>query len=144
MRQKLEFKRIDPELPMPEYKTEGSIGFDLVARETTEIPSFEVRLIPLNIVVKIPEGFGLFLLPRSSTPLKKQLLIPNGVGVIDQDYCGEEDELKLQALNFSKDPVLVTRGERIAQAVIVKIDQSELVEVEKMNSSSRGGFGSTG
>ena len=140
----LAYKKIEKDLPDPEYKTEGSIGFDLVARVETVIPSFEVRLIPLNLVVKIPEGHGLFLLPRSSTPIKKQLLIPNGVGIIDQDYCGEEDELKLQVLNFSKKDVLVERGERIAQCVIVKIDQSALSEVEKMSDKSRGGFGSTG
>lgn len=138
------FKKIEKDLPSPEYKTDGSIGFDLVARIETVVPSFEVRLIPLNIVVKIPDGYGLFLLPRSSTPIKKQLLIPNGVGVIDQDYCGEEDELKLQVLNFSKKDVIVERGERIAQCVIVKIDQSQLLEVEKMSNKSRGGFGSTG
>jgi len=141
---KLIFKKIEKDLPDPEYKTEGSIGFDLVARVETVVPSFEVRLIPLNLVVKIPEGYGLFLLPRSSTPIKKQLLIPNGVGIIDQDYCGEEDELKLQVLNFSKKEVLVERGERIAQCVIVKIDQSQLLGVEKMSEKSRGGFGSTG
>lgn len=138
------YKKIEKDLPDPEYKTEGAIGFDLVARVETVVPSFEVRLIPLNLVVKIPEGYGLFLLPRSSTPIKKQLLIPNGVGIIDQDYCGEEDELKLQVLNFSKKEVLVERGERIAQCVIVKIDQSQLLGVEKMSAKSRGGFGSTG
>ena len=139
----LVYKKIEKDLPDPEYKTEGAIGFDLVARVETVVPSFEVRLIPLNLVVKIPEGYGLFLLPRSSTPIKKQLLIPNGVGIIDQDYCGEEDELKLQVLNFSKKDVLVERGERIAQCVIVKIDQSTLSEIQKMSEKSRGGFGST-
>lgn len=141
---RLIYKKIEKDLPDPEYKTEGSIGFDLVARVETVIPPFEVRLIPLNIVVKIPEGYGLFLLPRSSTPIKKQLLIPNGVGVIDQDYCGEEDELKLQVLNFSKNDVIVARGERIAQCVIVKIDQSTFVPTDAMEGKSRGGFGSTG
>lgn len=141
---KLIFKKIEKDLPSPEYKTEGSIGFDLVARVETVIPSFEVKLIPLNVVVKIPKGYGLFLLPRSSTPLKKQLLIPNGVGIIDQDYCGEEDELMLQVLNFSKKDVVVARGERIAQCVIVKVDQSVLAETKKMSGKSRGGFGSTG
>lgn len=137
-------KRIDKKLPLPEFKTKGAIGFDLVAREDVEIPSFEVRLIPLNVAVKIPSGYGLFLLPRSSTPLKKGLLIPNGVGVIDQDYCGNEDELKLQVLNFTKTKAIILRGERIAQAVFVKIEKPEFVEVDDLKDSSRGGFGSTG
>jgi len=141
---KVKIKRIDTTLELPEFKTKGSIGFDLVARENVTLPAGEVRLIPLNIVVKTPVGYGLFLLPRSSTPLKKGLLIPNGVGVIDQDYSGDEDELKLQALNFTKKTVKVERGERIAQAVFVKIERPEFVEVKSMSSKSRGGFGSTG
>lgn len=141
---KVKIKRIDTTLELPEFKTKGSIGFDLVARENVTLPAGEVRLIPLNIVVKTPVGYGLFLLPRSSTPLKKGLLIPNGVGVIDQDYSGDEDELKLQALNFTKKTVKVERGERIAQAVFVKIERPEFVEVKSMTSKSRGGFGSTG
>lgn len=141
---KIKVKRIDKSLEMPEFKTKGSVGFDLVAREDTAIPAGEVKLIPLNLVVKTPEGYGLFLLPRSSTPLKKGLLIPNGVGIIDQDYCGNDDELKLQALNFTKEDVKVERGERIAQAIFVKIEKPEFTEVENMEDSSRGGFGSTG
>lgn len=141
---KVSIKRIDQKLALPEFKTHGSIGFDLVAREDTEIASLEIKLIPLNIIVKIPEGYGLFLLPRSSTPLKKGLLIPNGVGIIDQDYCGVDDELKLQVLNFTKKIVTVQRGERIAQAVFVKIEKAEFTEITTIKEVSRGGFGSTG
>lgn len=137
-------KRIDKSLELPEYKSSGAIGFDLVSREEATIPAGELKLIPLNVVVKIPEGYGLLLLLRSSTPIKKGLLIPNGAGVIDQDYCGDDDELKLQAFNFTKETVVVERGERIAQAVFVKIEKPEFVEVEKMNEKSRGGFGTTG
>jgi dUTP pyrophosphatase len=140
----IKVKRIDKSLELPEFKTKGSVGFDLVAREDVIVPSGEVKLIPLNLIVKTPEGYGLFLLPRSSTPMKKGLLIPNGVGIIDQDYCGEDDELKLQALNFTKKEVKVERGERIAQAIFVKIEKPEFVETDKMEDSSRGGFGSTG
>lgn len=140
----VKFKRIDKSLPLPEFKTKGAVGFDLVAREDTIIPPEEVKLIPLNVVIKIPDGYGLFLLPRSSTPLKKGLLIPNGVGIIDQDYCGEEDEIKLQGFNFTKTDVKVEKGERIAQALFVKIEKFEFEEVEKMDEPSRGGFGSTG
>jgi dUTP pyrophosphatase len=140
----IKVKRIDKSLELPEFKTKGSVGFDLVAREDVIVPSGEVKLIPLNLIVKTPEGYGLFLLPRSSTPMKKGLLIPNGVGIIDQDYCGNDDELKLQALNFTKKEVKVERGERIAQAIFVKIEKAEFVEMDKMEDSSRGGFGSTG
>ena len=141
---KVTIKRIDTTLPLPEIKTKGSIGFDLVARENTVIKAFEIKLIPLNVVVKTPKGYGLLLISRSSTPLKKGLQLANGVGVIDQDYCGEEDELKMQAYNFTDAPVTIERGERIAQAVFVKVAVPDFVEVESMNNLSRGGFGSTG
>lgn len=141
---KVQIKRIDTSLPLPEYKTKGSVGFDLVSREDVCVKPFVATLVPLNVVIKIPEGYGLFLLPRSSTPLKKNLFIPNGVGVIDQDYCGEKDEIKLQVVNFSQEDVTVSRGERIAQAVFVKVGTCEFEEVTSMNQESRGGFGSTG
>ena len=70
---KVNIKRIDRSLELPTYQTNGSIGFDLLARETTKVKSFEVALIPLNIVIKIPKGYGLFLYSRSST-LSRQCL----------------------------------------------------------------------
>ena len=141
---KVKFKRIDNTLEVPVFKTKGAVGIDLVAREDTVIPSQEIRLIPLNVVVATPKGYGLFLMSRSSTPMKKGIMVANGVGLIDQDYCGEDDEIKLQVLNFTKKSVKVERGERIAQAVFVKVAKPEFVEVKKMSTKSRGGFGTTG
>jgi dUTP pyrophosphatase len=137
-------KRIDDSLPLPEYQTDGSVFFDLAARERTEIAPQSIGLIPLNIVVATPEGYLFLLVPRSSTPIKKGLLIPNGIGVIDQDYCGNEDEVRLLAYNFSGEAVTVERGERIAQAGFVRVDRATWSEVESMAGSNRGGFGSTG
>ncbi len=137
-------KRIDDSLPLPSYQTEGSVFFDLAVRETTEIAPQSIGLIPLNIVVATPEGYLFLLVPRSSTPIKKGLLIPNGIGVIDQDYCGNEDEVKLLAYNFNGEAVTVERGERIAQAGFVRVDRATWQEVESMPGASRGGFGSTG
>ncbi len=141
---KLNIKLIDKTLEFPEYKTSGAVGFDLVARVDTEIKAGEMGLVPLNVVVKTPKGYGFFLYSRSSTPMKKGLIVANSVGIIDQDYSGEEDEVKLCVLNITKKTVKVERGERIAQAVIVKIEKPELTKVNKMSSKSRGGFGSTG
>ncbi len=138
-------KLIDKTLPVPEYKTPGSVAFDLYARETMTIKPFVVTLIPLNIVAQTPKDHFLLLVPRSSTPIKKSLLITNGIGIIDQDYCGDNDEIKLQVLNFSKEDVIVEKGERIAQAMYVKISKIDKFEiVDKMTDESRGGFGSTG
>ncbi len=80
---------------------------------------------------------------RSSTPRRKSLLIPNGLGVIDQDYCGEGDELKVQVLNFSDAAVQVNRGERIAQGLFIPVVRVDWEEIEVVG-QGRGGFGSTG
>jgi dUTP pyrophosphatase len=141
---KLNVKRIDKNLKLPEYKTKGAVGFDLTARLETVIKPFEVTLIPLNVVVKVPKGYGLFLFSRSSVPGKKGLMVANSVGVIDQDYHGEDDEIKMAALNFTKKDVIVEKGERICQGIIMKIATPTITEVKKMASKSRGGFGTTG
>jgi len=65
------------------------------------------------------------------------------VGIIDQDYCGPEDEIKIQMMNISKKKVKIEKGERIAQALLVKIARPNLIE-KKIRAKSRGGFGSTG
>ena len=136
-------KRIDTDLPLPTYATEGSVGFDLLCREETEIAPRTVELIPSNVIVRIPAGYMLLLTLRSSTPLRKGLLIPNGVGIIDQDYCGEGDELKIQVFNFREEAVTVTRGERIAQGIFLPVTRVRWDEVDEMG-QGRGGFGSTG
>lgn len=135
-------KRIDKELPMPEYKTGGAVAFDLIVRETSIIKSHEVGRIPSNVIVKIPVGYMLFIRDRSSTAMKKGLLIT--AGVIDQDYCGDNDELLTQFYNFTDHDVTVERGERVAQGVFVKIEKGDWEEVDNMISQDRGGFGTTG
>lgn len=141
---KVKIKRIDKSLEIPEYKTKGAVGFDLLARVETKIKPFEVKLIPLNLVVKVPKGYGLFLFSRSSTPSKKGLIVANSVGVIDQDYSGEEDELKLSVLNVTKKNVTVEKGERICQGIFLKLSVAKFTESKKMSKKSRGGFGTTG
>lgn len=86
----------------------------------------------------------LLLAARSSLPRKKGLMVPNGVGVIDQDYRGPDDEIHVQVYNFTDRPVQVERGERLAQGIFVRIAQVAWQEVEKIEADSRGGFGSTG
>lgn len=141
----IKIKLVDPSLPMPAYQTSGSVAFDLYARRDTVIPPFTPTIVPTNLIVKAPKGYFLMLASRSSTPLKKNLMVANGIGVIDQDYCGEEDEIGLQMLNFSKENVEVKKGERIGQALLVKIAKAEkFTAVTAMSKKSRGGFGSTG
>lgn len=136
-------KRIDASLPLPTYATQGAVGFDLVCREDTEIAPRTLGVIPGNVIVRIPPGYMLLLSLRSSTPRRKGLLIPHGVGVIDQDYCGEGDELMAQVFNFRDEAVTVKRGERIAQGMFIPIMRVSWNEVADMG-QGRGGFGSTG
>src|SRR6266702_5707244 len=136
-------KRIDTDLPLPAYSTAGSVGFDLLCREDTEIAPRTIELIPSNVIVRVPAGYILMLTLRSSSPLRKGLLIPNGVGIIDQDYCGEGDELRIQVFNFREEAVVAKRGERIAQGIFIPVMRVSWDEVSEMG-QGRGGFGSTG
>lgn len=140
---KVKIKRIDKELPLPEYHTSGAVAFDVMARETVVIEPHTIGRVPVNIVVEIPKGYMILLKDRSSTAQKKGLLCT--VGYIDQDFCGEEDEIQLQFYNFQTQPVTIERGERLGQGAFVRVDQAEWEEVESMSHhQTRGGFGSTG
>ncbi len=140
---KVRIQRIDKSLPLPVYETAGSVGFDILARETTKIEPGKIELIPSNVIVEVPEGYMLVVASRSSTPRKKGLTQPHGFGIIDHDYCGPEDEVRIQVYNFSGQPVTIERGEKIAQGVFVRVDKFEWEEVDKIREESRGGFGST-
>lgn len=139
----VKIKRIDTELPLPVYATAGSVGFDLLCREDTEIAPRMLGRIPGNLIVQTPSGYMLLLTMRSSTASRKGLLIPNGVGVIDQDYSGEGDELLLSVYNFRDSAVTVLRGERVAQGIFVPVMRVVWNEVDEVG-KGRGGFGSTG
>lgn len=140
----IRIQRIDPSLSLPSYATEGSVGFDLLSRESVEIRPGTIELVPANVIVEVPKGYMLVVASRSSTPKKKGLTPPHGFGIIDQDYCGPQDEIKIQVYNFTADPVTIERGEKIAQGVFVRVDTFEWEEVEAIRDESRGGFGSTG
>jgi dUTP pyrophosphatase len=136
-------KRVDATLPLPTYATAGSVGFDLYCREETEVMPRQLARIPGNVIVRTPPGYMLLLTMRSSTARRKGLLIPNGVGVVDQDYSGEGDEVMVSVYNFKDEAVRVARGERVAQGIFVPIVRVAWQEVDEMG-QARGGFGSTG
>ena len=140
---KVRIKRIDKSLPLPTYQTSGSVGFDIYCREDMEIKPREIALIPGNIIVETPPGYMLLVALRSSTPRKKGLIKPHGIGVIDNDYCGEGDEIKVQVYNNTDNVVKVEKGERVAQGIFVKVGKFDWEEVDNMG-KTRGGFGSTG
>lgn len=135
--------RVDPSLPLPRYATEGAAGFDFYCRETVEVAPGAIAAIPSNAIIAVPDGYVLVVALRSSTPSSQGLIIPNGVGIIDRDYCGPEDEIGILVYNIGRDPVTVERGERIAQGLLLPVGGVEWDE-QPTSGPSRGGFGSTG
>lgn len=141
---KVKIKRIDKSLPLPVYETDGSVGFDIIARTDTDVPAKEISMIPSNLIVEVPPKYMLVVASRSSTPMKRGLTPPHGFGIIDHDYCGPEDEIKVLVYNFTDKDVVIKRGDKVAQGVFVRIDKFEWEEVDEILKGSRGGFGSTG
>ncbi len=97
-----------------------------------------------GLVIEVPAGYFLGIFARSSTPLKRGLLVANGVGVLDPDYSGPTDEVLIQVLNFTAAPVHVARGDRLAQGIVLPAPRVEWEEVDALGEVARGGFGSTG
>lgn len=137
------FKRLSAEVPVPEYKTPGACAFDLAVIEGGVLAPGERKFFRTGLVLCVPEGFVLILAPRSSNA-KKGIRLANGIGIIDQDYCGPSDELKLALHNVSDAPYTVEPLERIAQGMIMPILRAELTEAHELVSPDRGGFGTTG
>ena len=142
---KLKVWKKDPRAKLPERSTEGSVGYDIFSLEEIEIAPGEFKLIRTGLVIQTEPPYALFIFPRSSLFRKKSLIMPNSAGIIDFDYCGKEDEVKIPVVNLGKEKVVIKAQEKIAQAVFIKV---AFPEIEKLSnppqSSSRGGFGSTG
>ena len=134
--------RLDPAVSLPAYETSGSAGFDLAASADMTVEPGQVVLVPTGLVIEVPAGHFLGVFARSSTPLKRGLMVANGVGIVDSDYCGPADEIKIEVVNFTAAPVQVRRGDRLAQGVIMSYARADWQEgaVER---ATRGGFGST-
>ena len=139
----IKIKRFDKDLPLPKRQTEGAAAFDLTAREVVTIPPGAVGYVPLNVAVETPPDHFLLVAARSGTH-KKGLMMANGIGIIDPDYSGNNDEIKAAYFNFTAAPVAIEKGERVAQGTFVKISHPEWNEVDEMENKTRGGFGTTG
>lgn len=136
-------RRIRAHASIPRYETAGAAGFDLAASEDVTVQPGEVALVPTGLAIEVPAGMFLGVFARSSTPLKRGLMVANGVGVVDPDYCGPTDEVKIEAYNFTASPVHVKAGDRIAQGILIPFARAEWQEVQELKAESRGGFGAT-
>ncbi|MCC1497460.1 dUTP diphosphatase [Alcanivorax sp. 1008] len=146
----LQFRVLDPrlghEFPLPAHATDGSAGLDLRAmvQETTVLAAGETRLLPTGMAIYIEDaGYAGMILPRSGLGHKHGIVLGNLVGLIDADYQGE---LMVSCWNRSEQPFTIEPGDRIAQLVIVPVQQVSLRQVESFSASERGagGFGHSG
>jgi len=136
------------ELEVPAYATRGSSGMDIRSCEDIHLAKGETKMIHTGFALSIPEGFEIQIRSRSGLAKKKGVFVTNGIGTIDSDYRGEVCVL-LTCLGVSVDDasgLTITKGERIAQMVLSRVEHADLVLVEELTSSERdtGGFGSTG
>lgn len=116
---------------------------DLRSRETIDLEAGEYAEIPLGVAMKLPLGYEAHIAPRSSTYKKWGIIQTNSVGIVDNSYCGDNDEWKVPVLAIRK--TRIHAGDRICQFRIVeKMKKPMFMEVEKLNETDRGGFGSTG
>ncbi len=141
---RVRIRRLDSTIPLPGYGTDRAAGFDLAAAHDTTIAPGAIALVRTGLVIEVPDGHFLGIFARSSTPLKRGLVVPNGVGVVDPDYAGPTDEILIQVLNITSADVHVRRGDRLAQGIVLPAPRVEWDEHETAAGSSRGGFGSTG
>jgi dUTP diphosphatase len=140
------FRRLDtnPDLPLPSRATEHAAGYDVRSAEPDlTLEPGEIRLVSTGLVMELPEDVECQVRPRSGLALRHGITLPNSPGTIDPDYRGE---LRIIMQNGGTDPVLLVRGERIAQLVFSRFETPVVWEVQELSSTQRGagGFGSTG
>ena len=141
---RVKIKRLDSTVALPSYGTDESAAFDLAAAHDITIAPRSIALIRTGLVVEVPSGHFLAIFARSSTPLKRGLIVANGVGVVDPDYCGPTDEILIQVLNVTDADVRVQRGDRLAQGMVLAAPRVTWQEVQDTRLAARGGFGATG
>src|SRR5688572_1468823 len=135
--------RLRDNVSLPQYGTGGSAAFDLAASDDMTIAAGEITLVPTGLVIEVPAGMFLGVFARSSTPLKRGLMVANGVGVVDSDYCGPNDEIEVEVVNFTTSPVAIRAGDRLAQGIVLPFVRVEWDE-RAPSRPTRGGFGRTG
>jgi len=143
----IKIKRLnqDNDLPLPAYESEGSSGMDIRAdvKAPVLLNPGEIKLIPTGLSLSVPIGFEVQVRPRSGLALKHGIGLVNSPGTIDSDYRGE---VGIIMTNWGPEPFTIKRGDRIAQMIISKVFQADLIDADDLDDTSRGqgGFGHTG
>jgi dUTP pyrophosphatase len=152
---KIRIHRKYKDVPLPERKTPRSAGLDVYAAEQVELLPGKVALVPTGLIIESPPGYFFKIHIRSGFSVKYGICLANDVGIIDEDYCGPQDEVKIALVrlynpnDLQKDqPFVIEKGTRIAQIIFEK-NTLRQIEWEEMDSpdfagKTRGGFGSTG
>ena len=131
---------------LPAYETQASAGMDLRAwlpEGPVTLEPMQRGLVPTGLFMEIPEGYEGQVRPRSGLALKSGITVLNSPGTIDADYRGQ---ICVILINLSDKPFVINSGDRIAQMIIAKCEQAELMQVETLSETERGagGFGHTG
>jgi dUTP pyrophosphatase len=137
-------RRLDADVPVPSYAHPGDAGADLVTTVDVRLEPGERAMVPTGISIALPHGYVALVHPRSGLAAKCGLSIVNAPGTVDAGYRGE---VKVMLINLDRsEPVVLARGDRIAQLVIQQVETARFVEVETLPDSVRGegGYGSTG
>ena len=135
--------RVREGVEIPPYMTSGSVAFDIASAIDIAIPPKTMTSVPTGLIIATHEGYALIIASRSSLFRKKNLLLANNIGIIDQDFCGPTDEIQLQLWNPTETEVTVTKNERLAQGLFLKIERATWEE-GLATGPSRGGLGSSG
>jgi dUTP diphosphatase len=130
-------------LPLPALATPGAAGYDIASAEPGLLAPMERKLFRTGFAIAVPEGFECQIRPRSGLALRHGITLPNTPATIDSDYRGE---LKVMLINLGTDAFEVTRGMRIAQMVVARVERVTFRTVDALPDTERGvgGFGSTG
>ena len=142
---KVLIKKLNPEVELPAYKTNGASGMDLMAfiEEPIRIEPNSSHLVPTGLSMAFSEEYEVQIRPRSGLAAKNSITVLNTPGTIDSDYRGE---IKIILFNHGKKDFLINNKDRIAQMILTPVVKIELEETDNLPDTSRGagGFGSTG
>tara|TARA_Y100001970_G_C14198395_1_gene839540 strand:- start:112 stop:549 length:438 start_codon:yes stop_codon:yes gene_type:complete len=142
---KILVKKFDKNIKLPEYKTSGSSGMDIVAytKNKIKISPGKIAIVPTGIAVAIPKNYEIQIRPRSGLAAKNNISVLNTPGTIDSDYRGE---IKIILINLGKKTFTVKSGDRIAQMILCPVAKGKIKEIKNLPNTVRGkgGFGSTG